>query len=125
VSTDTKASFSNFGAAVDVWAPGVKVQSVGITSNSARAVLSGTSMGLSPTPFPLGKVDLKERCADEKAASPHAAGLAAYLISLEGLNTPAAVSNRIKQLAGVSGAAAKGVSAATATLIAYNGDGFG
>jgi len=45
-STDTKASFSNFGAAVDIFAPGVKVQSVGITSNKASAVLSGTSMGM-------------------------------------------------------------------------------
>ncbi|KAE9378630.1 putative subtilisin-like protease [Stipitochalara longipes BDJ] len=100
-STDTKASFSNFGAAVDIFAPGVKVQSVGITSNSASSVLSGTSM-----------------------ASPHVAGLAAYLMSLEGLNTPAAVASRIKQLAGASGAAAKGANAATTTLIAYNGDGF-
>lgn len=44
-STDAKASFSNFGASVDIWAPGVKVQSVGITSNTASAILSGTSMG--------------------------------------------------------------------------------
>ncbi|PMD37079.1 putative subtilisin-like protease, partial [Hyaloscypha variabilis F] len=99
-STDTKASFSNFGAAVDIFAPGVKVQSVGITSNSASAVLSGTSM-----------------------ASPHVAGLAAYLMSLEGLNTTAAVTSRIRQLAGASGAAVKGTNAATTTLIAYNGDG--
>ncbi|KAH8749562.1 putative subtilisin-like protease [Hyaloscypha sp. PMI_1271] len=100
-STDTKASFSNFGAAVDIFAPGVRVQSVGITSNNASAVLSGTSM-----------------------ASPHVAGLAAYLMSLEGLATPAAVTSRIKQLAGASGASVKGANAATTTLIAYNGNGF-
>lgn len=44
-TSDAKASFSNFGAVVDIFAPGVKVQSVGITSNTATAVLSGTSMG--------------------------------------------------------------------------------
>jgi hypothetical protein len=45
-------------------------------------------------------------------------------MSLEGLNTPAAVTSRIKQLAGASGASVKGINAATTTLIAYNGDGF-
>jgi hypothetical protein len=57
-------------------------------------------------------------------ASPHVAGLAAYLMSLEGLATPAAVTSRMKQLAGASGASARGANAATTTLIAYNGDGF-
>lgn len=50
-TTDAKASFSNFGAVVDIWAPGVKVQSVGITSNTASAILSGTSMGESAPLF--------------------------------------------------------------------------
>lgn len=43
---DRKASFSNFGASVDIFAPGVNVVSVGITSNSATDTLSGTSMGM-------------------------------------------------------------------------------
>ncbi|KAF8848994.1 putative subtilisin-like protease, partial [Acephala macrosclerotiorum] len=98
-TTDAKASFSNFGAVVDIWAPGVKVQSVGITSNTASTILSGTSM-----------------------ASPHVAGLAAYLMSLESLSNPAAVTARILQLAGTTGANVTGVRTGTTTLIAYNGD---
>lgn len=49
-TTDGKASFSNFGASVDVFGPGVDVESVGITSDSATETLSGTSMGMSPFP---------------------------------------------------------------------------
>lgn len=45
-TNDRRASFSNFGAVVDVYAPGVDVESVGITSNTATETLSGTSMGM-------------------------------------------------------------------------------
>jgi len=97
--TDAKASFSNFGAAVDVFAPGVAVQSVGIESDADTATLSGTSM-----------------------ASPHVAGLAAYLMALEGLNTVDAVSRRITQLATASPARVKNNVAGTTSLIANNGN---
>ena len=43
--TDQRAEFSNFGDVVDIYAPGVDVLSVGITSNTAQETLSGTSMG--------------------------------------------------------------------------------
>lgn len=45
-TNDRRASFSNFGAIVDVYAPGVNVESVGIANNTASEVLSGTSMGM-------------------------------------------------------------------------------
>jgi oryzin len=54
-------------------------------------------------------------------ATPHVAGLAAYLIALEGLSTPAAVVARIKALAtsGLITSAGSG----SPNLIAYNGNG--
>ncbi|TPX15249.1 uncharacterized protein E0L32_004526 [Thyridium curvatum] len=96
---DRKASFSNFGRLVDVFAPGVNVQSVGITSNTASKTLSGTSM-----------------------ASPHIAGLAAYLMALEGITDIDAVADRITQLAGGTGASVKGNTRGTTNLIANNGN---
>lgn len=97
--TDARAAFSNFGRGVDVFAPGVNVQSVGIANNNANATLSGTSM-----------------------ASPHIAGLAAYLMALEGLNTVDGVVRRIQQLAGRTGASVKQNARQTTPLIANNGN---
>ncbi|KAF7879206.1 hypothetical protein EAF04_000404 [Stromatinia cepivora] len=97
-TSDARASFSNYGAVLDVFAPGVNVLSSWIGSTSATNTISGTSM-----------------------ATPHVAGLAAYLIALEGLSTPAAVAARIKALA-TSGSITNAGSGSP-NLIAYNGDG--
>lgn len=92
------ASFANYGAGVDVFAPGVNVLSSYIGGNSATASLSGTSM-----------------------ATPHTVGLALYLMALEGLSTPAAVTNRIKALA-VTGKVTGSLSGSP-NLFIYNGNG--
>jgi oryzin len=69
-----RSSFSNFGAVLDVFAPGTSVLSSYIGSNTATASLSGTSM-----------------------ASPHVAGLVLYL---QGLGTTSAnIPARIRELA--------------------------
>lgn len=98
-TTDERASFSNFGTAVDIYAPGVSIESVGIDSNTATAVLSGTSM-----------------------ASPHVAGLAAYLMSFQNVTDPAKVAALIKSLAQQTGASVKNNVQDTTSLIANNGN---
>ncbi|KAJ4291462.1 hypothetical protein N0V88_006058 [Collariella sp. IMI 366227] len=102
---DTRASFSNFGRLVDIYAPGVDIDSVGIFtadlsdfSDTAVETLSGTSM-----------------------ASPHVAGLAAYVMALNGVSGVEEVSDFIKQLAQDSGASVKNNAAGTTDLIANNG----
>jgi subtilisin family serine protease len=69
-STDAEASFSNYGTCVDILAPGYAVISAGITSDSARATLSGTSM-----------------------AAPHVSGAAAQYLRLHTAAPPLAVWN--------------------------------
>jgi oryzin len=96
-SADTRASFSNYGNLLDVWGPGVNTLSAWIGAPTATNTISGTSM-----------------------ATPHIAGLAAYLISLEGLATPDAVVARIKALA--TSGKVKDVKSSL-NLIGYNGSG--
>ncbi|KAI5778005.1 peptidase S8/S53 domain-containing protein [Geopyxis carbonaria] len=96
--TDTRAPYSNYGPLVDVWAPGTAVTSAYIGSDTTQGTSSGTSL-----------------------AAPHVAGLAAYLIALEGLKGPAQVAARIKKLAveGVVGSVGTG----TTDAMAFNGVG--
>ncbi|KAI1079014.1 peptidase S8/S53 domain-containing protein [Whalleya microplaca] len=92
------ASYSNYGAVVDIFAPGSNVLSAWIGSNSATNAISGTSM-----------------------ATPHITGLALYLMAYEGLSTPAAVTARIKALATAN--KITGIPNGTVNAIGYNGNG--
>ncbi|EAL89613.1 Basic amino-acid permease [Aspergillus fumigatus] len=74
--SNARASFSNYGSVVDIFAPGQDILSAWIGSTTATNTISGTSM-----------------------ATPHIVGLSVYLMGLENLSGPAAVTARIKELA--------------------------
>ncbi|KAM0207668.1 hypothetical protein ACHAQD_008482 [Fusarium lateritium] len=94
---NNRASFSNFGSLVDVFAPGVDIVSTWIgRSNSATQSLSGTSM-----------------------ACPHVAGLSLYLRAKEGLTTPRGVTERIKELATKN--VVRNPGSGSPNLLAFNG----
>ncbi|HEY0001578.1 MAG TPA: S8 family serine peptidase [Actinoplanes sp.] len=67
---DRRASFSNFGKVLDLFAPGVDIRSAYNSSDTAAAIASGTSM-----------------------ASPHVAGAAALVLDAFPSMTPAQVRN--------------------------------
>ena len=77
-SNDTIASFSNWGTCVDIFAPGVGIQSAWSTSNTATNTISGTSM-----------------------AAPHVAGVVALALADYAFTTAQQVTDFIKSKATV------------------------
>jgi subtilisin family serine protease len=71
-SADTRASFSNYGRCVDIFAPGVQITSAWYAGDNATANMSGTSM-----------------------ASPHVAGAAALVLGAHPAWTPAQVRDNL------------------------------
>ena len=75
-NTDARASYSNFGSALDIFAPGSSIISAGIKSDSSIATMSGTSM-----------------------AAPHVAGAAAIYLSQHRSSTPLQVRTALVNVA--------------------------
>jgi subtilisin family serine protease len=90
---DVKASFSNYGSLVDVFAPGVGILSA--WNNGQTNTISGTSM-----------------------ATPHVVGLAAYLLALESIPT-SGLCERIIEL-GIKDVVTN-LPAGTPNVLAFNG----
>jgi cerevisin len=93
---DARASFSNYGSVVDVFAPGQYIISSWIGSTTATNNISGTVKAFHAM-FAIYS-DFLIHISMQSMATPHVAGLAAYLIALEGNRTPAALAQRIKDL---------------------------
>ncbi|WP_229073709.1 S8 family peptidase [Actinoplanes sp. DH11] len=71
-STDARASYSNYGSCLDIFAPGSSITSAWYNSNTATNTISGTSM-----------------------ASPHVAGVAALVLSRNPSFSPAQVASSL------------------------------
>lgn len=71
-SSDTRASYSNYGSCVDIFAPGSQINSSWIGSNTATKVLNGTSM-----------------------ATPHVAGVVAEMLQSTPTATPQTISTNL------------------------------
>jgi cerevisin len=106
---DERAYFSNYGKCVDIFAPGLNIQSTWIGSKTAVNTISGTSM-----------------------ASPHIAGLLAYFLSLQpksssGYAVESLSPTELKKnmISVASEGVLTGIPSDTVNLLAWNGGGSG
>jgi subtilisin family serine protease len=92
-SLDSRASYSNVGGCVDIFAPGSSIISTGISSPSSTVMMSGTSM-----------------------AAPHVAGVAALAVGNSSMS-PAQVASRLS--ADATRGVVTGLSSSTVNALLY------
>lgn len=97
-STDARARFSNWGRCLSVFAPGEAITSAMVSSDTATAIQSGTSM-----------------------AAPHVTGAAAIVLGATPTLTPAQVAERIKALASPNVVSGAGPGSPTTQLFSASG----
>jgi subtilisin family serine protease len=73
-SNDARASYSNYGTCLDIFAPGTNIESTWITASNSTKTISGTSM-----------------------ASPHVAGVVALYLSTNSSASPIEVDTMLRQ----------------------------
>jgi subtilisin family serine protease len=94
-SDDARASFSNYGSCLDIFAPGVGIVSAGNAADTGSRVMSGTSM-----------------------ATPHVAGAAALYLSANPQATPAQVRDAL--VAGATPGAVSNAGSGSPTGLLFN-----
>ena len=94
-AADARASFSNFGSCVDIFAPGVSITSSWGTSDTATNTISGTSM-----------------------ATPHVAGVVALYLQQFGHTAPPLVASAL--LANATSGRLTGIGAGSPNLLLYS-----
>ncbi len=98
-STDAKASYSNYGSILDIFAPGSSITSAWNSSDTATNSISGTSM-----------------------ASPHVAGAAALYLAANKTATPAQVSSALTSAATTGVVTSPGTGSPNRLLYVGTGD---
>jgi subtilisin family serine protease len=98
-STDARASYSNYGSCLDIFAPGSSITSAWYTSTTATNTISGTSM-----------------------ATPHVAGVAALVLQANPSYTPAQVASYLTGNAVSGKVTSPGTSSPNLLLQVVNGD---
>ena len=99
-SSDARAPYSNYGACLDLYAPGSAITSAWIDSTVSTRTISGTSM-----------------------ASPHVAGVAALMLQTSPAATPASIQQAIRNAASIGKVSDAGAGSPNLLLFAALPDG--